>query len=975
VESSLDSALRSLAENIDAQRAAALRGAADGEGAAVALLLGTVFPPLEAHHDWQRQALTRIAQEGWRIARSRQDYVRLLGEECDDSAGCEPLLRTLRRFAWREKARIALRETLPASLGGAALPVTAQEISELAEAVLWLALREASAHVAERYGEPRREGGARSSLLVLGMGKLGGRELNAGSDIDLVFLYDSDEGQGALSLHEHWTRVVRRAVSHLEEASEDGRVWAVDLRLRPEGSRGSLVNSLGAAERYYEAWGRTWERAALLRARAIEGPAELVQQFERDVLTPFVFRHRVEPSLAASMLELAERARLELCSAPERDLKLGIGGIREAEFFVQSLQLIWGGKEPSLRVKGTLHALERLKSRGLVTDLEERAIADAYTLLRRVEHRVQWMAGTQTHLLPQEAAEQQRLARSLGLPDAASLHAQLREARQLVAELFRALAPEAERPPSRYAALVQRLDAARENGGDLEATLLRAAELLGGTEVALHLWALAQRPEGWLSAVSREREPQGAQHLLEALAGAPDPTLAARHLRHLFGSSRQLESYWRLLLADARAANRLLHALGASDFVAEALLRHPDLLEAVMGGVGRLQPPAQVVQEAAAEATAREGDAAVESQEGLVAALRRAKRRVVVETALADLAGELSTRETTRRLSELAEAILEQTVRAVLGPQGRGLSVIAMGKLGGRELGYGSDLDLLFVYEPEAAPSGVEPARHYVKLAQRLIAWMSLPHPEGPGYALDMRLRPSGSQGMLVTSLQAFARYHGLDAQGAPLTASSVGRIGAAWERQVLVRARPCAGDAELGERFLRVVEVAAYELGAPSAEELLALRARMERELGAERPGHYDLKSGRGGLLDIEFAVQWLQMTHGHDRRVRTADTETALTTLVQCGYLERRLHDVFADGYRFLRRLEQRAQILTGDRTSSLDTGSLGLAQLARRMGLQTRGAASPEDMLVSQYLETTSAVRRAFEETLALHHADDG
>jgi glutamate-ammonia-ligase adenylyltransferase len=311
--------------------------------------------------------------------------------------------------------------------------------------------------------------------------------------------------------------------------------------------------------------------------------------------------------------------------------------------------------------------------------------------------------------------------------------------------------------------------------------------------------------------------------------------------------------------------------------------------------------------------------------------------------------------------------VLRQVVNLVCAGDARGLSVIALGKLGGRELGYGSDLDVIFVFDPSTAPSYQEAFGFFTRRAQRILRVLSEPSFAGPGYELDTRLRPSGSQGMLVTSLGAFARYHGVDTAEAREYASSATSSGAAWERQALLRARLCAGDRELGARVLAIAHEAAYHGGAPPVEELTRMRQRMQLELARERPGHYDLKVGKGGLLDIEFCVQWLQMRHGDDLSVRTTDTGEALEALHAGGYLNRRLFDLLRDGYRFLRRLEQRIHVLTGQSSSQIDAHSPRLGQLARRMGLQDEPGSSASEQLLARYEAVTANVRAAYLEAL--------
>ncbi len=961
------SELLAQARYIDPARAAVLeQELSERPGRELAVLLGTAYPPLTPALDWQHEAIERIAREGWRVERQRGDILARLLARSGDLSDAGHVQVNLRRAVHEEKLRIALRELLPRTEGGASVDVTAHELSDLADAAFEVALGEADRAIAQRFGEPTRSDGERSAIVVLGMGKLGGLELNAGSDVDVIFIYDTDDGESSISLHDHWSRVARRAVATLDTPTADGMVWRVDLRLRPEGSQGAIVNSVAAAERYYETWGRLWERAAMLRARPMAGSQELGALLEREVIAPFVYRHGVDPSIATALAELVHRSRAELSNAPDRDLKLGPGGIREAEFFIQSLQLIWGGREPSLRVSGSLPALERLQSRGLVTDREARTIAEAYLLLRRVEHRVQWMTGIQTHLVPENRAERGRLARSLGFEDAAGLEAELAEAREAVHELFTALAPAEPRPLPRYHALLSRLE-------QDDADLARISEQeFGSPELAEHLAALMRRPDGLLGGATRERYPDLADQLIDALIESPDPDQAGRYLRSFFQRFTSPAAYIATLAGDPSVLHRLATVLGASAFVGDAVVGRPDLVDIILFGRG-LPGDAHAAVSAELETWERSSAGQAdefERRDEFVGALRRAKRRVMVDVAVADLAGTIETRDATRMLSDLADEILERSVGYQLEGNVTGLSVIAVGKLGGREIGYGSDLDVLFIYDPAAAPPDRDPGEHFVRHAQRIIRLVSEPHPAGPGYELDTRLRPSGAQGLLVTSLSSFARYHGValeaaDDGGAPSVLSS----GAAWERQALLRARAAAGDLELGERVIEVAHVAAYERGAPPAEELHRLRMRMERELARERPGRYDIKTGHGGLLDIEFATQWLQMRYGTDHRVRTTDTLEALEALGTLGYLARRDFETLRDGYLFLRRLEQRIHVLHSTSSTFIDERAPGLAQLARRMGLASTARESASAALITRYRDVTRAVRAAYEGVLGI------
>jgi [glutamine synthetase] adenylyltransferase / [glutamine synthetase]-adenylyl-L-tyrosine phosphorylase len=980
-----DDELEAFAASIDAERAVALgRDFRSGEGRALAVLLGTAFPPLVPHAGWQVDAVAEIAREGWRTARSREDMLERFRGVVEDFADPELALSRLRRAVWLDRARIALRELFPAAQGGAGVEVTARELSDLASAALEIVLAEAEERIAQRYGQPRRADGRASSLVVLGMGKLGGLELNAGSDVDLVLVYDTDEGRSELELHDHWTRVARRMVQSFEAPGEDGAIWRVDLRLRPEGSQGPIVNSAAATERYYETWGRLWERAALLRARPVAGDAELGAQLEREIFAPFIYRHEVDPEIATALAELVQRSRSELSSAPERDLKLGRGGIREAEFFVQSLQLIWGGREPVVREPSTLKALGKLRSRGLVSDREARDIAWAYALLRRVEHRVQWMSGIQTHLLPEPAAELERLARSLGV-DGGELLTEIGQARERVHSLFAALAPSAPRPPpGRRAALLfsDQPSTARELAGGTPAEAQHAPAVdLRHPEMIEHLRALAKRPDGLLGEQTRERHPEFADEVLDAVVDSADPEQAARYLRSLFGHFVSARAYISALARDELALRRLVTALGASAYVGDAVVGWPDLADVIVFGGAQISEIGATVAaelETFARDVAAESDA-YERRGSFVSALRRAKSRITVEVAVADLAGQMGTRAATRVLSDLADAIIDRAADYELAGGTRpgsaeplGLAVIAVGKLGGRDIGYGSDLDVLFVYDPERAPVDVDPGEYFVRRAQGIIKLISEPHPAGRGYELDTRLRPSGSHGLLVTSIESFARYHGvtLDPKSRPVARPSVLASGAAWERQALLRARFCAGDRQLGERVIEVAHIAAYEREAPAAAEVHRLRLRMQQELARERPPErYDLKLGYGGLLDIEFLAQWLQMQRGRDARVRTTDTAQALDALAAAGYLDRADRATLRDAYGFLRRLEQRIHVLHGSGSTVIDVNAPGLAPLARRMDFQDGARVPASAQLVERYRDVTGAVRAVYTRVLGV------
>ncbi len=927
------------------------------------VLLSTAYPALALELLARPHDLVALQRLGTKTARDARGLRKAILSTLGDMSDAEIVRARLRRFAHREKLRIAARELLDHDVD-----VTARELSDLADVCIEVALAEAELWANERFGVPVGVSGTRVPFSVIGMGKLGGRELNAGSDVDLLMFYETDEGEvrkghevSSESVHGYFTRITQRITKTLDDVTEDGVVWRVDLRLRPEGSRGPLVNSLAAAEQYYETWGRTWERAALVRARPVAGDLAFGKRM-LEALSPFVWRREVNPRIAHEMIQLVRRARAEIRGEQERDLKLGTGGIREAEFFVQSLQLIWGGRQPSIRSPNTLLALRRLRARGLVTDREGREVADDYLALRRAEHRIQFATGLQTHVLP-TGPLLEVIAKSMGHRNGADLERELAKTRARVTKRLESLLAEADEHAvgtSEFEPLFAAVGQGDEN--EVKAALEDAFESPMSPDFARHLLALSKRPDFPLGSATRDRSTELGPLLLRSLVDAADPDQAARLLAAFFARVQTPSLYVKAMMDDPAAVRGIVGLLGASAFLGEALVAHPELTEVF--GRGPLTP--DVVRVAIEGELAAVAPDAEDPSESFVGALRRAKRRVTMDVGVADLAGEMGTRAATLLLSDLADETLERATAFALHERelSSGLAVIAMGKLGGREIGYGSDLDIFFVYD------GVDEDKSeaYVRTAQRVLRLLSTPHGDGPGYELDTRLRPSGNHGLLVVSLTAFARYHGV---GVPADSDELRAED--WERQALVRARVCAGDRALGASVLRIAHEAAYERGAPPAEKVHHLRMRMERELTTERlvgdRRRFDLKVGRGGIVDVEFATQWLQMKHGHDRRVRTTETETALAALEACGYLNARDAETLREGYLTLRRLEQRLRVLHGTSAQLVEEGAPGLALLARRMGLRDSVKATAVDALLSRYSSLTNDVRNAYMHVLGV------
>jgi len=897
-----------------------------------------------------------------------------------DAAPLDPatVKRALRQMRDEALVRTALREL------DAAVDVdgTAREWSHVASATTGHALAAAAALVEARNGPPLDARGQRCGLTVLGMGKLGGEELNLGSDIDICLFYATDDGAaGTRSLNQHFGRVGTTLADLLGDVTEDGFAFRVDLRLRPEGSRGPVANALASAERYYETWGRTWERAALLRARPVAGDLGLGRTL-LEALRPFVYRRAVDPAVAGELVAMLERARREQLRDPERDLKLGRGGIREVEFFAQGLQLVWGGRHPALQVAGTLAALARLHSLGLLSYRELRDLDEAWGLLRRVEHRIQAMQPFATHTLPTDAQRLGVLGRSLGYVDAEALLTALDEARTRVRALWETLspsggpagegrAPAAEGATPEFAAALVQLAEAVSSGADVSVVSPAAVDALGvreGDVAAADLARLARRADQPLSPTAFAAAPEVAARLLAEVRDAPDPDMALGHLADLFERLRPAQVYAARMVAQPSLARGLVGLIGASEHLARTILARPELLDTVVAGGGA--PDLDELEPWVDAAVSLAARSAPGDMEEAIGALRRLMREASFAIGVADLAGILDPEGVTARLSLLAACVVRQCFSlaaaecaARYGNPGEGgpmagLAVVALGSLAADELGHGGDLDLLFVYAGEGTTSGgrrgaITVGEYAVRLAQRTLSLLSAPHAEGPGYATDTRLRPSGSQGTLVSSMEAFARYHAAES--------------ASWERQALIRARVIAGDPGFGAVFQSSLDTLAYGRGGCDLDELRRLRARMELELGREDRGQVALKYGRGALVDVEFAAQAMQMVHGVDVRVRGANTHAALVALRDAGYLPEELAAALLVGERTLRATLLAARLTT--LRGTLVPSAPSAVAVARRMGYRDRGERTALEGLLADLARTRDGVRRAWRDTLTL------
>ncbi|HEX9050317.1 MAG TPA: bifunctional [glutamate--ammonia ligase]-adenylyl-L-tyrosine phosphorylase/[glutamate--ammonia-ligase] adenylyltransferase [Anaeromyxobacter sp.] len=937
---------------------------------ALALLSGSsrMIPALLARHP----VLLRRAARSPLLLRPRTepDLRRLLVRAArslapDDVDGFNRLLRRVRA---REIVRIALRD-----LRRARVKEVTDELSSLATACLDAAIRFHDRRLRERHGSPAglagREPGA--GFCALAMGKLGARELNFSSDVDLLYVYDRDGetgGEKPITHFAYYAKLAEVVTESIAKPTEDGFVFRVDLNLRPDGQNGPIVNSLRAAEMYYQTFGRTWERNALVKARPGAGDlavgAELLRLLDR-----FIWRRSLDLDVVHEIQAMKARIDARAGGEGKDDLKLGKGGIREAEFFVSALQLLHAGRDETrgLRERAVLPALDRLLFAGVVLEKDRDELADAYLFLRRAEHRVQMADGAQTHRLP-PPGERLGLARSMGYPSEEAFEAALGRHREHVARLFADLlgaSAATEAPLDPDLALLADPQVERERRAEIAVR----RGIVDPDRVLAAIDAMARRRTPF----SPLGDPAAAVALLSDALGTPDPDQAISHLSDFASALQNTEPYFRMLSEHRRVTRLLLSLFGTSDFLSKRFLRHPELIDTLLR-------EDQVLLEKGldtfrAEVDERLGtlDPALPADdllEGKLGELRRYKNEEVLRIAIHDIAGTIDLASVCAQLTDLAEACVERCLALAeeearakdVAPPAR-LCVIGMGKLGGRELGYHSDLDLIFIYPGSGATAGHE---RYPRLAQRFMSFLQMPLREGRLFQIDTRLRPSGNQGALVIGAEAFIRYHAGDGAGggdAGIVRSQL------WERQALLRARHVAGDpalfAQIREKVLVPTVYGPREDRAALAAEVRRMRERMESELGKEASRGKNPKTGHGGLVDVEFAAQFLQLLEGHDHpTIRTGSTPLALRRLREAALLREAQFAALAEGYDFLRRVELRLRIVHDYATDHLPASGPALRQLARRLGY---AGPAPGERFLAEYARVTAAVRQAFDEVV--------
>ncbi len=886
------------------------------------------------------------------------------------------LFRALRQFRKQEMLRIGLRDLL----GRADLRETVEDLSDLAEVCLQAAYAWADAGLRARYGRPLNEqpDGVRvpAGFAVIAMGKLGGRELNFSSDVDLMYVYSADgetEGiahaQGTvtnrITNHEYFIKLAEKISTAINEKTEDGFVFRVDLRLRPEGQRGPIAQSLGGYEIYYESWGQTWERSALIKARPVAGDESVGREFIARI-TPFVYRKYLDYGAIAEIRDMKQKINkdVEQKGRTHRDVKLGYGGIREIEFVIQALQLIYAGQDRSLRERSALKALHLLSQKGLITYQEHADLARAYVFLRTVEHRIQILDDLQTQTIPSDEDEQRLLARRAGYRERGrEVEALLfdyaehtRKVRRIYDDLFAFSGEEhAEKAGHDYGLLLDpetheqdAVDALKRYGFRDPEKAYRNLILLREGAAFVH-----QTPR------SRRLFNEIFPMLFREITASPDPDMALNHLESFLAAQGSWEAFQSLVKLDVSSSRVLIAVFANSEYFSRLLVGRPALLQNLLEsrkayGVGT----SAMFRRGLAQALERPPDISEKLD-----ALRRFKHQEEIRIGMADLQSNIAFPTVARDLSKLAEACLGAALTLAASETGKrygaegspaGLAIIGAGKLGGRELTYGSDLDILFVFEENRAaspPPGLTVPEYFSKVAEKTISFLSTLTREGFAFRMDTRLRPTGSKGPLVQSIEAFKQYYADKAE--------------TWERQALLRSRWVAGDRAVGSYFCRAIQSLIYrDAGRESlADDIRAMRRRMQEEVGKEGGAHYNIKQGAGGLVDIEFLVQYLQMLHGGEhKRLRVPGTYNAIRAIRTLRLLDEGACSMLLGAYLFLRQIESRMRIVSNQATSDLSKDPILLQPLARRLGFRDDDTAAGQKLL-KRYETLSRNVRELF------------
>ncbi len=882
--------------------------------------------------------------------------------ELDQSARAfdrpEARWNALRRFKYRQLLRIGCRDIL----GDADLTVTTEELSRLADVCLSAAWRWAEEDLRQRYGEPRGEDGTPTGLAVIGMGKLGGDELNYSSDIDLVFVY-GDDGEtsggsaGRIPNGDYFARGARAIVEALESVTDEGYAFRVDLRLRPEGRMGGVILSLESYRGYLADRAELWERQALIKARFCAGDAGVAARFF-DLVRPFVFRPGVEPDIVAEVRGMKAQidASLRAKGVQRRHVKLGVGGIREVEFLVQALQLLYSGDDPWLRERNSLRAIFRLTERGYLPQSLGRFLGEALVFLRTVEHRLQIVDEFQTHTLPEEPAALARLARRLG-----STEKPVAARRRFEAEYRRVTRGVHQAFADFFAGSSGAPAEARESAPRIPTyTALKATGFADPDRARQNLrLVLEGRPLVPYALPLRRALRAIFPVLLEALWQSPDPDEALNQFERFVAAAGPRTAYLELLAERPELLANLVKLCARGELLTQLLVTQPELLNGLADPATFAAPRRRAdFRRALAPALARHLTLSERMDR-----LRRLKQAEELGMTWRMFLGVTDAERFSREMTALAEAALAaawlmalgETMEAFGAPRdaaGRMIAacIIGLGKFGGRELSTGSDLDLFVIYGGAGetdGPERVEAHVFYDRAVEALSSILGDVTAAGVVVPVDLRLRPGSKGSGFASSVEAVGQYYREWADP--------------WERQTLTRARLVCGDPRLGRVVRREIHALVYgpEAPPPDLKEMRLLRGRMEKELGKETPGRLHVKFGRGGLVDVEFITQAIQMTHGRlFPAIRSPHTATALSEIGRAGLLPGDEAETLAGHYRFLRRVSADLRLFGARPADTLEPAGPIPARLAKSLEYPSRKE------FLEEYKRRTAWVRALYD-----------
>ena len=840
----------------------------------------------------------------------------------------EAVMEALRLQRQQEMLRIAWRDLDDL----ASLEQVLAELSDFAETMVSVTLDYLHNQAVEVMGVPMSEDGEPQSMLVLGMGKLGGHELNFSSDIDLIFVYPEEgETQGGrrLSNHEFFLRLARKLVKFLNETTKDGFVFRVDTRLRPYGESGPLVMGFAAVEHYYQSQGRDWERYAMIKARALAGDQADIDYLE-SMLRPFVYRRYLDFSAFESIREMKAMIEVEVRrKGIEDNVKLGRGGIREVEFIGQTFQLLRGGHDTSLQLRGIMEVLDLLKAMKLLDSHEVEQLQQAYRFLRRLENRIQMNRDAQAHNLPVDDTDRQRLALAMGATNWPSLLPEIEAHRNNVHEVFQTIISREEDEGSADEVQARAMMSYWSNVAD-RAELQHWLTDHGFSDVEAVLVKLdafhADARIRHLSEQASQRLLKLLSKLVQAIAAFPEPaTLLDRVLQILIAvAGRQI--YLNLLLEYPQARAQMLSLCAASAWFVQQLMAHPLLLDELLDA-------GELYQSKDYQALAQELEYLLSSVpagdlEQVMDRLRQFKNTQVMKTAVLDVNHILSVTDVGSTLSHIAEVILVKVLQLAWDEIGQkhglptciidgkevfpGIAIAAYGKLGGHELGYGSDLDIVFLHNSAgekqqtqgnaAGEKVIDNFTFFSRVAQKVLHILATRMASGLLYETDIRLRPEGKSGLMVSSLNAFEQYQREKAW--------------TWEHQALIRARIVAGNDHVRQEFDRIrLSVLAVKREAEAlCGDVAQMRYRMRDHLGSKETMLFDIKQDAGGIVDIEFLAQAGVLLHAQTRADLLVSTSTLdfLSRLVASGWFTAEESETLSQAYRKYREQVNRQALM---------------------------------------------------------------